>query len=67
MTTRFLAVLLILETEGGKLRQLLYTLNELQKHPNRRDSLASRYSVASQITDLLNKINQKGGEYDEKF
>jgi len=51
--------------DQGKLRQLLYTLNELQKHPNRRDSLASRYSVASQITDLLNKINQKGGEYDE--
>ena len=51
--------------DRDKLRQLLDTLNELQKHPNRRESLTSRYSTASQITDLLNKINQKGDEYDE--
>lgn len=48
-----------------KLRNLLLLLNDLQKHPNRRVSLVSRYSTASQIIDLLNKINQKGEEYDE--
>lgn len=48
-----------------KLRDLLRVLNDLQKHPNRRESLASRYSAASQITDLLNKINEKGEGYDE--